>query len=126
MSCAPAKWVVASPSVQVSLFILKKLSVLLIFNRHLDLFQEDGEHYNFRDDQLNFQLKIKDKSGVSSIVVFNEHFHIFEEGRKWVPYYFLAFEASLDATKLEQNAPFPLLWNETAAEKVCFLIDKQV
>jgi hypothetical protein len=59
-------------------------------------------------------------------VDFNEHFHIFVEGPKWVPYYYLYFEASLDATKLEQNAPCPLLWNETAAEKICFLIDKQV
>lgn len=97
-------------------------------NRRLDLFQEDGQHYSFSEDQLKFQFKIKDKSGVSTTVDFNEHFHIFEEGRKWVPYYYLTFEASLDATnnKQEKNAPCPLVWNETAAEKICFLIDKQV
>ena len=74
---------------------------------------------------MRFQFKIKDKSGNEEIVDFNEHFHIFEEGSKWVPYYYLYFEASLDATKLEQNAPCPLQWNDTAAEKICFLIDKQ-
>lgn len=100
--------------------------MVLILETCLDLFQEDGQHYSFSEEQLRFQFKIKDKSGNSKIVDFNEYFHIFEEGPKWVPYYYLYFEASLDATKLEQHAPCPLLWNETAAEKICFLIDKQV
>lgn len=65
------------------------------------------------------------KSSSVKTVDFNDHFHIFDEGRKWVPYYYLYFEASIEPSKLKGNAPCPIVWNETAAEKFCFLVVKK-